>query len=68
MAPRLRRFLHLERPRPARPDLPGGAAGVEDRFDAVLRGVEPGTGQADRSTDHPAGGPPILRWLRRRWW
>jgi hypothetical protein len=43
---------------------------VEDRFDAVLRGVDDGAaaGQADGSAEDLPGGLPILRWLRRRWW
>ena len=65
MAPTLRRFLHLERPRPARPDPSPAQPGVEARFDAVLRDVEPAA-QVDATRSGDA--LPILRWLRRRWW
>ncbi len=66
MSPRLRRFLHLERARPSRPEEPSAEPGLDARFDAVLRAVDAG--------EHDEGGVaerdalPILRWLRRRWW
>ena len=67
MSSRLRRFLHLERARPTRPEEPSADAAVDARFDAVLRGVAAG----DADEGGPTGEPdalPVLRWLRRRWW
>ncbi len=65
MAPiRLRRFLHLEGPRPGRPPAPAPPAGLEARFRALLADVERPAASVDRTEDDP----PVLRWLRRRWW
>ncbi len=69
MAPgQLRRFLHLERPRPARPPARAAPGGVEARFRAVLEDVERRAAAGDRARDDPPDGAPVLRWLRRRWW
>ena len=67
--PTLRRFLHLEHPRPARPASPSTPAGLEQRLEAVLddRARRAAAG-ADGPGDGPPDGLPVLRWLRRRWW
>lgn len=61
---RLRRFLHLEGPRPGRPAAPAPPAGLEERFRALLADAE----RRAASGDRPEDDPPELRWLRRRWW